>query len=345
MWKKRLQIVMWCILGCACVVLLVAAIRVKNSKTCSDIQVDIDDRGDKVYINEKDITQILKENNVLKGTSVEAVHLGLIENELEKNAWIKNAQLFFDNNQVLTVRIAERQPVARVFTVQGASFYIDSAGNRLPLSDKFSARVPVFTSFPTDKKVLAGTDSLALQDVKHIAQYIQQDSFWMAQVAQVDITPQHTYEMIPVLGDQVITLGNADNLDRKFKRLMAFYKQVWSKAGFEKYSAVDVQFEGQVVAVKRGVIIPSSDSIAAMQQYANGLANMKGMAKDTVFASVEKKEEELAKDSIAQHKKLVAAQQKKAAKKVTGKKGSVKRPVRAGTGKKPAKAVLPKRRT
>jgi hypothetical protein len=33
---------------------------------------------------------------------------------------------------------------------------------------------------------------------------------------------------------------------------MVFYKQVLPKAGLAKYSALDVQFEGQVVGVKRG---------------------------------------------------------------------------------------------
>jgi len=347
MWKKRLQILLWCVLGCACVVLLVAAIAVKSHKTCSDIQVTIDDKGDKLYINEKDITQVLKEHNVLKGTEVEQVHLGAIESDLQKNAWIKNAQLFFDNNQVLTVKIKEREPVARIFTLQGASFYIDSAANRLPLSDKFSARVPVFTSFPSEKKVLTGADSAALQGVKHIAQFIQQDSFWMAQVAQIDITPQHTYEMIPVLGDQVIRLGDADNLSAKFGRLMSFYKQVWSKTGFEKYSAIDVQYEGQVVAVKRGMVVAAPDSAMAMQQYANGLANQKGVVKDTIYASVEKKAEDLAKDSLEQRKKLAAAVANRAKKvKPAAKKANAgKKPAAKGAGKKQGKAVLPRRRT
>ncbi len=323
-------------------VLLVAAINVKSRKTCSDIQVDIDDRGDKIYVNEKDITQVLADNNVVKGEPVENIHLGLVENELEKNAWIKDAQLFFDNNQVLTVKIKERQPVARIFTLKGSSFYIDTGANRLPLSDKFSARVPVFTSFPSDRSMPGNGDSLVMQDVKHIAQYIQQDSFWMAQVAQIDITPQHTYEMIPVLGSQVIKLGTAENLDRKFKRLFAFYKQVWSKTGFEKYTAIDVQYEGQVVAVKRGVVIPSSDSVMAMQQYAAGLANSNGLARDTIYANVEVRDSELMKDSIARVKKLAALAARHTPKPVRGKPPG-KQPAKAGAGKKPAKAQLPKR--
>jgi len=71
----------------------------------------------------------------------------------------------------------------------------------------------MFTSFPSDKKKLSKPDSLVMDDVKHIAQYIQKDSFLMAQVAQIDITPQRTYEITPVLGDQLIKIGNADDLE------------------------------------------------------------------------------------------------------------------------------------
>ena len=50
---------------------------------------------------------------------------------------------------------------------------------KLPLSDRLSARVPVFTGFP-DKKVYSAKDSLLLTDVKNIATYIKNDPFWMA---------------------------------------------------------------------------------------------------------------------------------------------------------------------
>jgi cell division protein FtsQ len=136
---------------------------------------------------------------------------------------------------------------------------------------------------------LSKSDSMVLKDVKSIAQYIQQDSFWTAEVAQVDITPQHTYEMIPVLGNQVINLGGADGLDTKFKKLYAFYRQVWSKTGFEKYARVDVQYEGQVVAVKRGVALQSDSA----QQYGNGAT------RDSLYAGIERRERSVAaRDSV-----------------------------------------------
>jgi cell division protein FtsQ len=255
MWKRRLQTVFWWLLGCACVVLLVAAMQAKDRKACSDVKIDLGDDAENVFVDTAEIALVLQHDNAVKGVELENIPLSLVEKDLEKNAWIKDAQLFFDNNQLLTVKIEERKPLARIFTIKGKSFYIDSAAMLLPLSDRHTARAPVFTSFPMERDTLSHNDSAVLQDIKQIAAFIQADSFWMAQVAQVDVTPQHTYQVIPVLGNQVINLGTADELDMKFRKLFAFYRQVWAKTGFEKYEKIDLQYEGQVVAVRKGVAL------------------------------------------------------------------------------------------
>jgi cell division protein FtsQ len=72
----------------------------------------------------------------------------------------------------------------------------------------------------------------------------------MAQVAQIDITTDRQFEMIPVVGNHLVKLGNGENINQKFRRLMMFYKQVLSKTGFDKYKVINVQYKGQVVASK-----------------------------------------------------------------------------------------------
>jgi cell division protein FtsQ len=285
MWKKRLQTGLWCVLWVATFVLLVAAMRKKDQRVCADIVIKITGSGDSLFVDENDVKNVLQVNNAVTSTPVAGIQLKKIETALEKNPWVKNAELFFDNNQALRVNIEEREPLARVFTVQGTSFYIDSAGYRLPLSDRVTVRVPMFTSFPSDNKVLSGPDSAVLNDLKSIAQYIQKDSFWMAQVAQVDITDHGTYEVIPVLGNQVIELGNAEDLDEKFSKLHAFYQQVWSKMGFEKYEKIDVQYHNQVVATRRGAPKPFADSLMAMQQINNVHDKMNAMMVDSATAA------------------------------------------------------------
>lgn len=285
MWKKRIQTAGWYTLALLVLALLVTAMQQKDHAVCKEIKVEIEGAQDHVFVDEKDVLRILKQQGATVGSTLASVPLRRLETLLEKDPWIRQADLFFDNNQVLQVKIEESEPLARIFTLQGNSFYIDSSGQRLPLSDKLSARVPVITSFPSDKNRLSAPDSAVLQDVKQIAQYIQKDSFWMEQVAQIDITPQRTYELIPVLGNQVVMLGDATDLDKKFDRLFSFYKQVWAKAGFEKYESIDVRYKGQVVAIRKGTGKQWADSSKAMQVLNNSIARMNAAMKDSTGAT------------------------------------------------------------
>jgi cell division protein FtsQ len=284
MWKQRIISSLWWLLGLCLCGLLTAGMQYKKHLPCSDIKVNIERVKGHVFIDEKDITQILKKNGAAIGKPVSNIHLQQLENILKQQPWIYNAELFFDNNQSLNVRIEEREPLARIFTLQGSSFYIDSSGTQLPLSNDYSARIPMFTAFTSTKKKLSKPDSLLMNDVKKIATIIKQDSFWNAQVSQVNITPGKTFEIIPVLGNQVIKLGNADNLQSKFDRLTAFYKQVWAKEGFEKYETISVEFNGQIVAVRRGAAKSAVDS-GQTQQLISAMRSGTDIAKDTVAAA------------------------------------------------------------
>ena len=167
---------------------------------------------------------------------------------------------FFDNSQVLKVKVHERVPVARVIAIGGNSFYIDSSCQRLPLSNKLSARVPVFTGFPGDKGKMKATDRKLLRDIRTISDYILNDPFWMAQIAQVDITKERNFEMIPTIGNHVIEFGNSSDHQKKFDRLYLFYKQVLSKSGMERYARINVQYDKQIIGVRNN-FLTKSDSI------------------------------------------------------------------------------------
>lgn len=247
--RKILFVAIWLCIGGGMLTLLLAAISSKKKGICSDYIITLKGPRNNFFINEKDVEAILMKDGkeAIRGQAVESFNLHAMEQLLEKNTWISEAELYFDNKDVLHVTVTEKEPVARLFTTEGNSFYIDQAGKQMPLSDKLSARVPVFTGFP-DKKKLNAKDSILLQEVKTTAEYILDNSFWMSQVAQVDITPEGKFEMIPVVGNHLVKLGDGENMPAKFNRLMVFYKQVLSKSGFDKYKLVDVQYKGQVVA-------------------------------------------------------------------------------------------------
>ena len=214
-----------------------------------------------------------------------------METELQKTQWIKEAEMFFDNNNVLEVKITEREPIARVFTSSGLSFYMDSSLVRLPLSDKFSARLPVFTNFPTDAIVLSKADSNLIRDIRTISEFIGTDPFWMAQIDQVDITPGRTFDLIPKLGNQVIHFGKAENYREKFNNLLCFYRQVLSKKGWKQYSSVDVQFNGQVVGVRRGAGEIKMDSLRSVQIMKAIIADAQKRTNDSTNIQLEQPED------------------------------------------------------
>jgi len=152
----------------------------------------------------------------------------------------------------------------------------------LPLSEKFSARLPVFTDFPSDKIVLAKADSNLLRDVSTLSTAIQKDSFCMALIDQVVITSQRTFEFVPKIGNSIIVFGDASDADEKFNRLKLFYKKVIPKTGWNYYSVVNVQYKNQVVAKRKGADDKSADSLRTIQIMQQIAINSEKAANDSV---------------------------------------------------------------
>jgi UDP-N-acetylmuramate--alanine ligase len=251
--KKVLIAAAWLAVGSGLLTLLIAANQKKKEHLCKDVQIIIKGTGENFFIDKGDIITLLKgsEQEKLIGRSISKMNLGKMEQQLERSSWIADAELYIDGKDVLHVTAIERQPIARVFTKAGTTFYIDTAAKRLPILQKVSVRVPVVTNFPYVKK-LSAKDSALLMDVKSLSQFVISNEFWNAQVAQIDIVGERNFEIIPTVGNHIIKLGTAENLEQKFARLMIFYKQVLSKTGFDKYSAINVAYDGQVIGEYKG---------------------------------------------------------------------------------------------
>lgn len=265
--KKIVLATMWVGFALATVVLLVAAVNIKNEKKCVAVEIEIEGVSNHFFIDKTDVLAIIKNylgaNPV--GMAVDVFDLKSIEHNLETDVWIKNAELFFDNNEILRVNIDEREPIARVFTSNGNSFYIDSSLKVLPLSEKASARLPVFTGFPERTTKLSGADSNLLRDIKQISTALQADSFLMAMIEQVDIISQQSFEMMPKIGSQVIQFGTGEDINNKMEKLRLFYKNVMPKSGWSKYSVINLQFKNQVVAKIKDAADKSADSLRTLQ--------------------------------------------------------------------------------
>lgn len=242
--------------------LLIAAIGNKNKEDCTGYTIAIKGPEENYFLDADDIDKLLRSGtgDDVKGKKVADINLKKLEQLLRDNVWIRKAEMWFDNRNVLHVEVHEREPIARIFTAPGNSFYIDSSIKKLPLSDRRTAKVPVFTGF-TDKKIYSASDSQVLTAIKNIATYVKNDPFWMSQISQVDITADRNFELSPVVGNHLIKIGNGEDLDKKFNRLLVFYKQVLAQKGFDSYSTIDVRYNGQVVGTRRGTEKSKTDTV------------------------------------------------------------------------------------
>jgi cell division protein FtsQ len=251
--KRVLRILLMAVIVTASTLLLLAAVRTRDGLRCSGSRILINGSEEgEWFVNKKDITEILTSNQkvVLKGRHINDFDLASVERKLESLVWISDAELFFDNNGLLEVRVRERVPVARVFTSMGTSFYIDTACKRLPVSTTAFAKVPVFTGFPSNSPRLKNSDRQLLRDISRLSRYIMNDKFWMSQVSQVDITAEKQFEIIPVVGNHVIEFGDISNAENKFSRIHRLYKNILTVNGIDKYKRIKAQYENQIIGVK-----------------------------------------------------------------------------------------------
>lgn len=280
--KKTLMIISWLMVFGGIIFLLVAADSKSNKGQIAEVNIKIQSIDKNNFIDEHEVREIITRvypKNLI-GSTISEINLIQLESELQKDKWIKNAELFIDNRNVLQVLINQKIPVARLITISGKSFYMDDAMELLPLSNRLSAKLPVFTSCPFEPGSLKKNDSLLLNEIKLLSHYIIKHPFWMAQIDQVDITPDYSFEMIPKFGRQIIRFGSAQSYEEKFNNLLAFYKSVQTKVSWNRYSVIDVQFKNQVVGIKRDAAEIRSDSLKALEIMKNIIADAEKKSTD-----------------------------------------------------------------
>ena len=261
-WRRVLIISAWviCLGG---LITLMSFIQIKKAGVlCTAVKVNIP--GSQYFIDKQEVDQILQTNShTLIGRKLEGINIQDLENKLRANPFIEFAKVYTEMDGVLRVEVSQRQPILRIMNHYDMDFYVDQHGLKIPLSPNFTARVLVANGF-IDELFTNHVDSLHTKLAKDLfltADFIRKDSLWDAQIAQLYVNKDHEIELIPRVGSQRILIGNADSLQVKFANLIAFYKQVLPKVGWDKYSTINIKYSGQVVGIKNENM--KADSIKA----------------------------------------------------------------------------------
>lgn len=248
--RKVIQVIVTLVVTVGCVIAISSASHKEIAKTLTGLDIHI--KNDKYKF--VDATQVKKEvianyPDVLH-MPVNKVNIGAIEQKLKKNPWVANAQVYIDNKRKIHVNITQRVPVARIFEESGVSYYIDGTMSMMPVSDRYVYYTTVVTGVPPiqNNKISDSANKSLMSQITYLVKRIERDSFWSAQVSQINMTTDRNFEIVPVLGNQRIIVGDTSRLDEKLENLLVFYKKVMARVGWDKYEVLDLRYKDQVVA-------------------------------------------------------------------------------------------------
>lgn len=231
-----------------------AAINHQNNLPLTAYKVSVDHKGGLFFINDDDVQQLIRDNNYEAQVNqpIETLDYSRLEKIIENNPYTKHAEIYVNTLGEVQVNVTQRNPILRVINNIGVSFYLDDSGNKLPVSNRFTARVPVATGNISDSGLNEDfTDSATIKKIFHLASYINNDSLLDALVEQIYVNEQKEFVLVPKVGNHIIEIGDDNNLPEKFSKLIAFYREGLNKTGWQPYSVVNLKFHNQVLATRR----------------------------------------------------------------------------------------------
>ena len=243
-WKKICILTVDIILG----VYLVLAITAFNcpddqDAVCQEVIINITDGVKNGFLNNNEVKLQLQHAKVYPlGDRMSDVCTRRIEETLLKSPLVEQVECYKTQTGRVYINLTQRIAVMRIMADNGESYYIDDMGTIIPSKNN-----------STDLVVATGNikRQYAQTALKDFGLLLFNNPFWRSQVEQLNVLSDGSIEMIPRVGDHIVYLGQPTQLEKKLTRLEKFYRYGLSKAGWNKYSYINVEFNNQIICKKR----------------------------------------------------------------------------------------------
>ncbi|MFW6290182.1 MAG: cell division protein FtsQ/DivIB [Mariniphaga sp.] len=231
------------------IVTLSFAARESSNITCKNVHIEFGE-NELIQLNKEEIAKLVKKaDQQLIGKTLKQINTDSIEKEVKKHPAIAGAEVFkvitSDSTAysgILGVRVKHREPVVRVMSATG-KYYLDAEGEKIPLSSGYTANVLVATG--------DFSEEYARSEILPFVLYLNNSTFWKAQIEQVHVEKDGGVFLTPLIGDQLIEMGSVENYPEKLRNLKAFYEQVLAQNNWDKYNTISLKYKNQVIAKKR----------------------------------------------------------------------------------------------
>ncbi|MBT8220365.1 MAG: cell division protein FtsQ/DivIB [Bacteroidia bacterium] len=233
--------------------LVMSAIDSRKAARISGLEVEILPLEGMTYlIQQEEVKNIIYEGyrRDVGELTLQNVDIAQIEQVLESEPFIGNADVFIQADRVLSIRVKQSKPAIRIMDNQGQAYYLTIEGTAFPVSRHASARVPVFTGdIPTFGSVgdTLTTKQSAIVDIMH---KIAEDQFAQKMIEQVHVNTKGEFYIQPKLGKFKFKLGTPTQLEDKMERFELAYKEIIPQKGWTRYRTIDLSFDDQIICKK-----------------------------------------------------------------------------------------------
>lgn len=247
--KKILIIVGWLCLAGAVGFTIYYAYTQREAVRCQSIVVYINPESPR-FVDEKEIAGMVeKSGEPIIGHWLSDIDIEKLETTLTAFTTLKDVEIYrkieasgWSFSGKLVVHVGQRTPVLRI-KMADEDYYLDKDGIQIPVSSKYIERIVIASGTFPDETVK--TNLLKMTD------FVNKDEFWKAQIEQILIQPNGELLIIPQVGDYLIEFGRPDEYEIKFRNLKALYQQGFKNFGWNKYKAISVKYQNQVVCTKK----------------------------------------------------------------------------------------------
>lgn len=211
-----------------------------NVKKVKDILIEFEE-GNNMFMSHEIVNKLLIQNNLtVKNQPKSVIDLHQLEANVLSHSMVEDATIFLTVDGLLKAKIKQRTPIARVLS-NTKSYYIDKQGKAMPLSENHTARVLLVYGDIMDENI---------EDIHGLVTAILKDEFLKKQIISVTKILNNEYVLMTRVGSQKIILGTLVNLEEKFKNLKSFFNKTMADKTIEKYSAINLKYNKQVVCTK-----------------------------------------------------------------------------------------------
>ena len=262
--KRLLSISAYVVLFTALIALLGFIRKEYGNVACKTMRIVIEYNHSDTLVSVSDIERLLLlKKDTLEGRKLSPGDLGFIRETIMDIPYIAYCDVDFLLNGTLRIRAKQRIPMIRIVT-GNQSWYIDTEGTVMPRHHRHSARVPVagghlgsldFLKTGNNLFSLADTSmSFAARPVHallQVAHYIHNHVQLRDMVEQLYINAHGETELFTKVGSQRILFGDAENIEEKFFKLLAYYQAGPAYNGIGQYRTINLKYNNQVVCSKQ----------------------------------------------------------------------------------------------